>query len=116
MVSTQDVRPSYLEIKTTYRNTIKDATQDKLDYKQRHYHNYSVITVDKYLDEEYARHMIIDIYAQYNKKEKQRKGTTFLSNHPTPQLPHQNGFMVFMIQHHAKKFTKIMKDAGVPLQ
>eukprot|EP00971_Amphidinium_carterae_P231966 4603462-Amphidinium_carterae.2 len=60
--------------------------------------------------------MIIDIYAQYSKNEEKRQGTTLASNQPTPLLPHQNRFIVFMIQHHAKKFTKIMKDAGVPPQ
>eukprot|EP00971_Amphidinium_carterae_P351196 6491968-Amphidinium_carterae.2 len=30
--------------------------------------------------------------------------------------PHQNRFIMFMIQHHATKITKIMKDAGLPQQ
>eukprot|EP00971_Amphidinium_carterae_P324397 6446768-Amphidinium_carterae.3 len=87
MVSTQDVRPSVpntarlREINMCYQHrevlgdkddlshTIKDVIQDKVDYKQRHYHDYSGITTNQHLDEEYVRHMIIDIYAQYNKKE-----------------------------------------------
>eukprot|EP00971_Amphidinium_carterae_P196560 3900871-Amphidinium_carterae.1 len=38
----------YLEFKTTYRNTIRNVIVDKPDYKQRHYHDYSVITTDIY--------------------------------------------------------------------
>eukprot|EP00971_Amphidinium_carterae_P082601 1633970-Amphidinium_carterae.1 len=63
----------YMEIKTTYRNTMRDVIQDKPDYKQRNYHDYSVITTNKYMDEEYARQMIIDIYGRYNKKEEQQR-------------------------------------------
>eukprot|EP00971_Amphidinium_carterae_P312881 6217933-Amphidinium_carterae.1 len=57
--------------------------------------------------------MIIDIYARHNKKEKQlRQQTTQTMNQP----PHQNRFIMFMIQHHVTKITKIMKDAGLPQQ
>eukprot|EP00971_Amphidinium_carterae_P267279 5301918-Amphidinium_carterae.1 len=107
----------YMEIRTTYRNNIRDVIQDKPDYKQSHSHDYSVITTNKYVDEKYARHMIIDIYGQYNKKEEQqRQGITQSNNQPPNQPPHQNRFIMFMIQHHATKITKIMKDAGVPQQ
>eukprot|EP00971_Amphidinium_carterae_P278586 5530113-Amphidinium_carterae.1 len=65
------------------------------------------------MDGEYARHMIIDIYAQFSKKEEQLQHlTTQTMNLP----PHQNGFIMFMIQHHETKITKIMKDAGLPQQ
>eukprot|EP00971_Amphidinium_carterae_P244833 4861108-Amphidinium_carterae.4 len=54
----------YMEIKTTYRQGLKEAILDTQKYKQRHYHDYSVISTDIDVNEEYAAQMIIDIYAQ----------------------------------------------------
>eukprot|EP00971_Amphidinium_carterae_P074895 1480041-Amphidinium_carterae.1 len=58
----------YMEIKTTYRQRHREAILDKPSYKQHHFHDYSVITTDIDVNEEYAKHMIIDIYAQAQKK------------------------------------------------
>eukprot|EP00971_Amphidinium_carterae_P191627 3802584-Amphidinium_carterae.1 len=42
-------------------------------------------------------------------KEEQRQPNTQTMNQP----PHQNRFIIFMIQHHATKITKIMKNSGL---
>eukprot|EP00971_Amphidinium_carterae_P334593 6469951-Amphidinium_carterae.1 len=80
---------------------LEEAILDKPKYKPRHFHDDSAITTDIDVNEEYATQMIIDIYAQAAKK-------------PGGQPPHQNRFILFMIQHHATRITKIMKDAGLP--
>eukprot|EP00971_Amphidinium_carterae_P242103 4807005-Amphidinium_carterae.1 len=56
--------------------------------------------------------MIIDIYAQYNKEKQLRQSTAQTMNLPR----HQNRFIMFMIQHHTTKITKIMEDAALPQQ
>eukprot|EP00971_Amphidinium_carterae_P193775 3844885-Amphidinium_carterae.1 len=94
-----------MEIKTTYRQGIQEVIVDKPDYKQSHYHDYSVVTTDIDMNEEYAKHMIIDIHAQATKKQELQQPT---------QPPHQKRLILFMIQHHPTKITKIMKDAGLP--
>eukprot|EP00971_Amphidinium_carterae_P026123 515198-Amphidinium_carterae.1 len=95
----------YMEIKTTFRQGLREAILDKPDYKQRHCHDYSVITTDIDVNAEYVKHMIIDIYGQAAKKQ---------GVQPLVQPPRQNRFMLFMIQHHPTRITKIMKDAGLP--
>eukprot|EP00971_Amphidinium_carterae_P142993 2832902-Amphidinium_carterae.1 len=44
--------------------------------------------------------MITDIYSQYEKKQ-------------GPQPPWQNRFILYMIQHHATRITRIIEDAGL---
>eukprot|EP00971_Amphidinium_carterae_P319484 6349406-Amphidinium_carterae.1 len=56
--------------------------------------------------------MIIDIYVQATKKAEQLFQTTQQPHQP----PHQNRFVMSMIQHHATNIMKIMKDAGLPQQ
>eukprot|EP00971_Amphidinium_carterae_P002980 58476-Amphidinium_carterae.1 len=36
----------YMEIKTTYKQTCKDIIVDRNEYKQRHFHDDSVITTN----------------------------------------------------------------------
>eukprot|EP00971_Amphidinium_carterae_P338463 6475814-Amphidinium_carterae.1 len=61
-------------------------------------HDYSVIIPVIDMDEEYAKTMIIDTYQQTAKKR------TSAYNHR---------FIVFMIQHHAKKTKDVMRKAGL---
>eukprot|EP00971_Amphidinium_carterae_P348052 6490294-Amphidinium_carterae.7 len=89
-----------MEIKATYKQNHKEAILDKQDYKQRHFLDFSVITTDIDFNEEYAKHMITDFYSQYEKK-------------PGAQPPWQHRFLLFMVQHHSTKITKIMQDAGL---
>eukprot|EP00971_Amphidinium_carterae_P260760 5173140-Amphidinium_carterae.3 len=96
-----------MEIKTTYRQGLREVIVDKSDYKQRHYHDYSVIITDIDVMRNTqcnAKQMIIDIYAQATKKQEIQQPT------------HQNRFIFFMIQHHPTRITKIIKDAGLPVQ
>eukprot|EP00971_Amphidinium_carterae_P062567 1238597-Amphidinium_carterae.2 len=45
-----------MEIKTAYKQNTKEAMLDKQDYKQKHFHDYSV------------KLMITEIYQQFDKK------------------------------------------------
>eukprot|EP00971_Amphidinium_carterae_P301785 5995758-Amphidinium_carterae.1 len=58
----------YLEIKVTYKQTLKNIIEDKTEYKQTHFHDYSVITTNTYLNEEYMKKMIAEIYQQSEAK------------------------------------------------
>eukprot|EP00971_Amphidinium_carterae_P180870 3587932-Amphidinium_carterae.2 len=40
----------YMEIKMTYRQTLKNIVEDTKEYKQRHFHDYSEITTNIYLN------------------------------------------------------------------
>eukprot|EP00971_Amphidinium_carterae_P006732 132699-Amphidinium_carterae.4 len=57
-----------MEIKTTYKQTITTAIANKANFKQHRYHDYSVITSDNEMDEEYAKHIFIEIYQQSRDK------------------------------------------------
>eukprot|EP00971_Amphidinium_carterae_P057080 1128684-Amphidinium_carterae.1 len=59
----------YTEIKSRYKQKNREAIVDKQSYKQHHFRDYSVITTDIDVKEEYAKHMIIDIYAQAQKNQ-----------------------------------------------
>eukprot|EP00971_Amphidinium_carterae_P174111 3451310-Amphidinium_carterae.1 len=59
-----------MEIKTTYEPNYKDVIMDKMEYKQRHFHDYSVITTDIHFKEEYAKIMITE-----SRQETRRKTT-----------------------------------------
>eukprot|EP00971_Amphidinium_carterae_P263362 5225264-Amphidinium_carterae.1 len=89
-----------MEIKTTYRQTCNDVIVDRNEYKQRHFHNYSVITSNLYINEKYVKIMITEIYQQNAKK-------------PEPPPGHHHRFLLFLVQHHRTKITNIMKDAGL---
>eukprot|EP00971_Amphidinium_carterae_P027379 539207-Amphidinium_carterae.3 len=70
---------------------------NKTTYKQHHYHEFSVITSYKHMDEEYAKNMFIEIYKQSRQKK-------------TPG--HENRFMMFMINYYAERTSTIMTKAG----
>eukprot|EP00971_Amphidinium_carterae_P296613 5892284-Amphidinium_carterae.1 len=52
----------YMEIKTTYKKKNTVAILDTQGYKQHHFHDYSVITTDVDMNEDYAKTVIVDIY------------------------------------------------------
>eukprot|EP00971_Amphidinium_carterae_P096961 1919468-Amphidinium_carterae.1 len=91
----------YMEIRTTYKQKNTVAILDKQGYKQHHFHEYSVITTDIDMNEDYAKTMIVDIYQQAAKKQ------TTACNHR---------FIVFMIQYHAERRKDVMKRAGLTEQ
>eukprot|EP00971_Amphidinium_carterae_P135609 2686764-Amphidinium_carterae.1 len=52
----------YMELKLAYQQTHRVVIENKADYKQRHFHDYSVITTNVNLNIEYAITMTVDIY------------------------------------------------------
>eukprot|EP00971_Amphidinium_carterae_P063397 1254694-Amphidinium_carterae.1 len=74
--------------------------------RQSHYltivHTTTRLLESTYIDvnKEYAKHIIIDIYAQAEKK-------------PRSTPPWQHKFIVFMIQYHATRTKVIMKNTGL---
>eukprot|EP00971_Amphidinium_carterae_P188465 3741191-Amphidinium_carterae.1 len=91
-----------MQIKTTYYQTNKTVIANKTEYKRHHYHDYSVITSDKDMDEECAYHMIIEIYKQ-----------TRQGKNPG----HDDRFIIFMINNYAAERTgQIMAKAGCTLR
>eukprot|EP00971_Amphidinium_carterae_P203485 4038138-Amphidinium_carterae.4 len=85
----------YMEIKTKYKQNCKDVIVDRMEYKQRHFHDHSVTTSNIYVNEECAKITIIytEIYAQSSKK---------------PESPprYQHRLLLFVVQHHS--VTRIM--------
>eukprot|EP00971_Amphidinium_carterae_P331566 6465212-Amphidinium_carterae.1 len=57
-----------MEIRTTYKQTHDMIIADKQAYKQHHFHDFSIITSDKDLDEEYAKLMSTEYYKQARSK------------------------------------------------
>eukprot|EP00971_Amphidinium_carterae_P304139 6044127-Amphidinium_carterae.1 len=51
-----------MEIRTTYKQSHSKIITDKQTYKQHRLHDFSIITSDKYMDEEYAQIMFADYY------------------------------------------------------
>eukprot|EP00971_Amphidinium_carterae_P277717 5512446-Amphidinium_carterae.2 len=60
----------------------------------------SVITSNLYVNEKYTKIMITEIYQQSAKKPESPPG-------------HRHRFLLFLVQHHWTKITKIMQDAGL---
>eukprot|EP00971_Amphidinium_carterae_P152686 3026512-Amphidinium_carterae.4 len=54
----------YMELKVAYRNTNRKIIEEKTEYKQNHFHDYSIITTNMKLDDKYAVEMTIDIFQQ----------------------------------------------------
>eukprot|EP00971_Amphidinium_carterae_P304829 6057564-Amphidinium_carterae.1 len=64
----------YMEIKTTYRQTCEDVILDRNEYKQRHFHDHSVIASNLYVNEKYAKTIITEIFQQATKKPESQPG------------------------------------------
>eukprot|EP00971_Amphidinium_carterae_P244379 4852514-Amphidinium_carterae.1 len=75
----------YMEIKITFKQTLKNIIEDRREYKQTHFHDYSVITTNVHLNEEYAKKMITEIDQQSETKRE-------------PQPPWQHRFLMFLVQ------------------
>eukprot|EP00971_Amphidinium_carterae_P302589 6012513-Amphidinium_carterae.2 len=50
----------YFELKAVYKQQHRKVIEDRRDYKQTHYHDYSVITTNLGIDEEYIKKIIIE--------------------------------------------------------
>eukprot|EP00971_Amphidinium_carterae_P232819 4620410-Amphidinium_carterae.1 len=62
-----------MELKLAYQQVHRLVIENKADYKQRHFHDYSVITTNQNLNIEYAITMTMDIYKQYEKSSTEKK-------------------------------------------
>eukprot|EP00971_Amphidinium_carterae_P165572 3282329-Amphidinium_carterae.1 len=81
----------------TYRQTLKNIIEDRREYKQTHFHDYSVITTNDYLNEEYMKKMITEIYQQFDTK-------------PDAQPPWQDRLLMFLVQHYSTKVPLLMQE------
>eukprot|EP00971_Amphidinium_carterae_P254412 5050844-Amphidinium_carterae.1 len=57
-----------MELKIAYQQVHKTVIENRNDYKQQHFHDYSVITTSDNLDVEYAIKMTVEIFKQSEKK------------------------------------------------
>eukprot|EP00971_Amphidinium_carterae_P119974 2376336-Amphidinium_carterae.1 len=92
-----------MEIKMTYRQTLKNIVEDKKDYRQTRFHDYSVITTNIHLDEEYMKKLITEIYQQAESK-------------PDAQPAHQHRLLMFLAQHYYLKVPYLLQRAGATVQ
>eukprot|EP00971_Amphidinium_carterae_P119987 2376555-Amphidinium_carterae.1 len=90
----------YMELKVAYKQKYRNAIENKLEYKQNHFHDYSIITTAKNLNDNYAVKMAIEIYPQAQTKRDEL--------HP----PHQNRFFLFLVQHYLPRLHNIFQRAG----
>eukprot|EP00971_Amphidinium_carterae_P013343 263053-Amphidinium_carterae.1 len=99
----------YMELKLAYQQVHRQVIENMADYKQRHFHDYSVITTHENLNIDYAITMTVDIYKQYEKNVKEKKDD--------PQaLPYKNRFFVFLLQHYRPRVRDIFQRAGAKVQ
>eukprot|EP00971_Amphidinium_carterae_P192760 3825186-Amphidinium_carterae.1 len=88
-----------MELKATYKQKHRNVVEDKRDYRQTHFHDYSVITSNIYLDEEYIKKLITEMYQQAEKGGVQpaykHRLLLFLSQHYLHKVPylHKAGAM-----------------------
>eukprot|EP00971_Amphidinium_carterae_P227551 4513617-Amphidinium_carterae.1 len=93
----------YMEMKSACRQRHRRLIEDKKEYKQNHFHDYSVITTNIYLDEEYIKKRIIEIYQQAEKPG--RRGEEV-------QPAHKHRLMLFLTQHYLQKVPYLLHKAG----
>eukprot|EP00971_Amphidinium_carterae_P300614 5973024-Amphidinium_carterae.2 len=89
-----------MELKVAYKQRNKTVIENKLEYKQNHFHDYSIITTAKNLNDEYAVKMTIEIYLQAQ------------SNRDELHPAHQNRFFLFLVQHYLPRLHNIFQRAG----
>eukprot|EP00971_Amphidinium_carterae_P289829 5755104-Amphidinium_carterae.2 len=95
-----------MELKVAYKQKHKTVIENKLEYKQNHYHDYSIITTPKNLNDDYAVKMTIEIYLKAAAK--RERDRDYLLLHP----PHENRFFVFIVQHYERRLFNIFQRAG----
>eukprot|EP00971_Amphidinium_carterae_P082124 1624455-Amphidinium_carterae.1 len=101
----------YMELKIAYQQIHRNVIENKVDYKQRHFHDYSVITTAENFNIEYAIKMTVDIYKQAEKK------NTEAEKKNEPQTPaYKDRFFVFLIQHYRGRVRDIFQRAGATMQ
>eukprot|EP00971_Amphidinium_carterae_P038290 752770-Amphidinium_carterae.1 len=87
----------------TYRQTMKNIIDDKTEYKQTRFHDYSVITTNIYLNEEYIKKMITKIYQQSEAR-------------PDAAPPYGHRLLMFLAQHYALKVPYLLQATTLSLR
>eukprot|EP00971_Amphidinium_carterae_P190379 3778310-Amphidinium_carterae.3 len=64
----------YMELKVIYRQQHRNPIENKTEYKQNHYHDYSLIMTNTNLDDDYAVKITIKIYT-YTQARRQQPTT-----------------------------------------
>eukprot|EP00971_Amphidinium_carterae_P248192 4927733-Amphidinium_carterae.1 len=54
----------HMELKVVYKQQNRKIIEDKIKYKQSHFHDYSIITTNRNLDDTYAVKITIEIFRQ----------------------------------------------------
>eukprot|EP00971_Amphidinium_carterae_P059218 1170962-Amphidinium_carterae.2 len=90
----------YMELKVAHRNTDRSIIEEKIEYKQNHFHDYSIITTNMNLDDNYAVKMTIELFQQAKTKPDE--------NNP----PHHHRFFLFLVQHYLHRLQNIFQRAG----
>eukprot|EP00971_Amphidinium_carterae_P137014 2715190-Amphidinium_carterae.1 len=88
-----------MELKIAYQQVHRTVIENRNEYKQTHFHDYSVITTKDNLDTEYAVKMTVDIFKQAERK-----------NDPTNPA-YKNRFFVFRLQHYRDRVRDIFRRA-----
>eukprot|EP00971_Amphidinium_carterae_P251273 4988007-Amphidinium_carterae.2 len=91
-----------MEMRTTFKHTKVELHSYKADYKSRHFHDFSIITTEHDLNEDYAIHMITHYYGEQQDN--------------NPELPlYKERSITFMINKHYQKM-KTLKRQGCTQQ
>eukprot|EP00971_Amphidinium_carterae_P350135 6491400-Amphidinium_carterae.2 len=93
-----------MELKVAFKQKYRNVIKNKLEYKQNHFHDYSIITTPKNLNDDYTVKMTIEIYLQAQAKRDEL--------HP----PHQNRFFLFLVQHYLPRLHNIFHRAGATME
>eukprot|EP00971_Amphidinium_carterae_P140062 2775358-Amphidinium_carterae.1 len=89
-----------MELKVVYKQQHRKAIEEKVKYIQNHFHDYSIITTNRNLDDSYAVKMTIEVFMQALQKKDE--------NNP----PHAHRFFMFLVQHYPHRVQYIFEKAG----
>eukprot|EP00971_Amphidinium_carterae_P226805 4498158-Amphidinium_carterae.1 len=93
-----------MELKVAYKQIHRTVIENKVQYKQNHFHDYSIITTSTNLDNDYAVKMTIEIILQAEKK------------YDPQNPPTKNRFFVFILQHYRERVRDIFQRAGATIE
>eukprot|EP00971_Amphidinium_carterae_P142447 2821676-Amphidinium_carterae.1 len=93
-----------MELKVAYKQKHKTVIENKMEYKQNHFHDYSIIITPTNLNDDLAVKMTIEIYVQLQSKR-------------DPLNPaHQNRFFLFLVQHYGERLRNIFQRARATME
>eukprot|EP00971_Amphidinium_carterae_P236614 4696181-Amphidinium_carterae.1 len=93
-----------MELKVAYKQVHRTMIENKTEYKQNHFHDYSIITTPDNLHDDYAVKMTIEIFTQAEKK------------YDPANPPTKNCFFVFLLQHYRERARNIFLRAGATVE